>query len=130
MSPAVELIGVRVEREGRPTVDDVTLAVQRGEVVGLVGANGSGKTTLLRAALGLAALARGEARLDGNLVARLSPARRAALAARRRAGSNSRESSSHTRPAIATTVTSTRLKSSRSDTSRRSSAAISSNGNR
>jgi iron complex transport system ATP-binding protein len=80
VSPAVELIGVRVEREGRPTVDDVTLAVQRGEVVGLVGANGSGKTTLLRAALGLAALARGEARLEGNLVARLSPARRAALA--------------------------------------------------
>jgi iron complex transport system ATP-binding protein len=80
VNPILELTGVRVEMEGRPILDDVTLAIHRGEVVGLVGANGSGKTTLLRAALGLATPARGEARLDGNLVGHLSPARRAALA--------------------------------------------------
>lgn len=79
MSAALELTGVRVEMEGRPILDEVTLAIHRGEVVGLVGANGSGKTTLLRAALGLAALAGGEARLGGSLVGRLSPAARAGL---------------------------------------------------
>jgi len=34
--------------EGRALVDDVSFAVQRGEVVAIVGASGSGKTSLLR----------------------------------------------------------------------------------
>ena len=36
-----------------PVVDQATLAVASGEVVGLIGPNGAGKTTLMRAALGL-----------------------------------------------------------------------------
>lgn len=46
-------------------VDDVSLAVGPGEVVGLLGANGAGKTTVLRIALGLLAASAGEARLLG-----------------------------------------------------------------
>jgi putative ABC transport system ATP-binding protein len=34
--------------EGRALVDDVTLSVERGEVVAIVGSSGSGKTSLLR----------------------------------------------------------------------------------
>ena len=44
----IEIDGVS-KRYGRvAAVSDVTLAVERGEVVGLLGPNGSGKTTLLR----------------------------------------------------------------------------------
>lgn len=44
---------VYVARSGQPLLDDVSIQVGPGEVVGLVGANGSGKTTLMRVALGL-----------------------------------------------------------------------------
>lgn len=46
-------------------VDDVSLAVGPGEVVGLLGANGAGKTTVLRIALGLVAASAGRALLLG-----------------------------------------------------------------
>jgi len=36
------------DRRGQVVVDRVTLGVQRGAIVGLLGPNGSGKTTLLR----------------------------------------------------------------------------------
>jgi ABC-2 type transport system ATP-binding protein len=46
-------------------LDDVSLEVRSGEVVGLIGANGAGKTTLLRIMLGLERADNGEARLFG-----------------------------------------------------------------
>ena len=48
-------------------VDDVSLAVGPGEVVGLLGANGAGKTTVLRIALGLVAASAGQALQLGGL---------------------------------------------------------------
>src|SRR6184192_2497455 len=51
-------------------VDRVSLAVERGEVFGLLGPNGSGKTTLIRALCGLLPLAGGSARVLGHDVAR------------------------------------------------------------
>lgn len=36
-----------------PVVDNVTLALEPGDFLGLIGPNGSGKTTLMRAALGI-----------------------------------------------------------------------------
>ncbi len=48
-----------------------TVAVDRGEVVALVGRNGAGKTSLLRAVMGLMPRTRGEVELDGTSIVRL-----------------------------------------------------------
>jgi iron complex transport system ATP-binding protein len=46
-------------------LDDVSLAIEAGEFVGLIGPNGSGKTTLLRVLLGFLSPAQGEVCLGG-----------------------------------------------------------------
>jgi ABC-2 type transport system ATP-binding protein len=46
-------------------VDDVSLSIGPGEIVGLIGANGAGKTTLIRMLLGILAPSSGEVRLFG-----------------------------------------------------------------
>ncbi len=61
---------LRADRAGRRfgevvAVEDVTMSVRRGEVVGLLGANGAGKTTLIRMLLGLIATSTGEVALLG-----------------------------------------------------------------
>jgi len=41
-------------------VSDISLEVNRGEIVGLIGPNGAGKTTILKAIIGVTRIARGE----------------------------------------------------------------------
>ena len=50
---------------GRDTLRGVSLAVQPGELVGLIGANGAGKTTLVKCLTGIVPVTRGRARLFG-----------------------------------------------------------------
>ena len=47
-------------------VDDLSLVVQPGEVLGLVGQNGAGKTTTLRCLAGIIPPTRGRVRLGGH----------------------------------------------------------------
>jgi iron complex transport system ATP-binding protein len=49
----LSLENLSVSLGGRTIVEDVSITVGTGEVVGLIGPNGAGKTTLLRAAQGL-----------------------------------------------------------------------------
>jgi branched-chain amino acid transport system ATP-binding protein len=52
---------------------DVSLAVDRGEIVTVIGANGAGKTTLLNTISGLLHASEGELLLDTQSITRLSP---------------------------------------------------------
>jgi branched-chain amino acid transport system ATP-binding protein len=61
-------------RYGRITaIDGISLSVDEGEIVTLIGANGAGKTTTLRAISGLIRPATGTIRFRGEDITRLSP---------------------------------------------------------
>ncbi|WP_181691118.1 metal ABC transporter ATP-binding protein [Natronomonas sp. LN261] len=61
----IEVQNVSFAYSDRPVVDDVSLTVEAGEFLGLVGPNGSGKTTLLELMIGLRKPDRGSVRLFG-----------------------------------------------------------------
>lgn len=61
----------------RRALEDVSLALGRGELVCVVGPNGSGKSTLLRLCAGLLAPRAGRILLDGRALAELGPRARA-----------------------------------------------------
>ena len=54
-------------------ITDVSVDLDEGDIVALIGANGAGKTTTLRAITGLARLAAGEIVLDGRRIDGLRP---------------------------------------------------------
>ena len=64
---------------GLKAVNGVSLTVEAGAIVGLIGANGSGKSTLLDAVSGIVPLASGRLRLDHEDVADYVPHERARL---------------------------------------------------
>lgn len=77
--PRLEVRELEVSYGLRPALRGLSLTVNAGEVVGLIGPNGCGKTTLIRAVSRLVPWQRGEILLDGLPGAGLS---RAALARR------------------------------------------------
>ena len=67
-------------RDGQPRViDDVSLSIEPGSIVGILGPNGSGKTTLIKLLSGALRPTHGDVRLDGTPLSRLP---RAAVARR------------------------------------------------
>ncbi len=61
----LELKDLAVRYEGAEVVKGVSLHLEPGEIVTLIGSNGAGKSTILRAISGLKAPARGEIWFDG-----------------------------------------------------------------
>ena len=61
--PAIEIRGLRAGYDGAPVLHGVTLTVQPGETLGIVGLTGAGKTTVLKSILRLVMPAAGSVRL-------------------------------------------------------------------
>ena len=72
----VEVRNVTVRFGGQTALDDVSLTIRPGEILGLIGPNGAGKSTLIDVVSGFQAAERGEVRVDDVLVSG-PPSRRA-----------------------------------------------------
>jgi ABC-type branched-subunit amino acid transport system ATPase component/ABC-type branched-subunit amino acid transport system permease subunit len=76
---ALELRDITVRFGGVTALEDVTLSVAPGEVVGLIGPNGAGKTTLVDVATGYVKAAGGTVTLGQHVITSLPAVRRARL---------------------------------------------------
>ena len=72
-SPIVEMRNIRVSFGGVHAVDDVSIDLRPGEVVGLVGGNGAGKSTLMKVLSGAQRPDSGEIRINGEPVSIMNP---------------------------------------------------------
>ncbi len=77
--PLLELDDVSVSYGRIEAVRHVSIAVEEGELVTLIGANGAGKTTTMRAISGIRPLSAGTIRFDGQDITRM-PAHKRVLA--------------------------------------------------
>jgi ABC-2 type transport system ATP-binding protein len=76
----VEARGLSVRYGATLALDDVSLRLERGRVLAVVGANGAGKSSLFRALLGLLPVAGGEPRIFGRVPQALTPSDRSRIA--------------------------------------------------
>jgi ABC-type uncharacterized transport system ATPase subunit len=70
----LEARGLSVEQRGRRVVDDVSLQVRGGEIVGIAGVAGNGQSELIEALMGLTPVAQGTVLVEGRDVTRASVA--------------------------------------------------------
>ncbi|WP_042248968.1 LPS export ABC transporter ATP-binding protein [Paracoccus sp. PAMC 22219] len=75
----LDVRGLRKSYRNRPVIRDVSVRLQRGEVVALLGPNGSGKTTCFYCIAGLVTADAGQVLIDGQDVTRLPMFRRARM---------------------------------------------------
>ncbi|MGH2806084.1 MAG: ABC transporter permease subunit [Actinomycetota bacterium] len=78
-SPLLTVEGISVTFGGLKAVDDASLTVRTGQIVGLIGPNGAGKTTLFNAISGFVTPKAGSAKFLGTELMTLAPHARARL---------------------------------------------------
>ena len=79
MRNVLEAENVTVRFGGLVAVDDVSLELKDGQILGLIGPNGAGKSTLFNAITGFAPVASGAVRFLGQDITRMPPYRRTRL---------------------------------------------------
>ena len=77
MNNYLEAVGLEKSYHNKKVVDDVSIRVKKGEIVGLLGPNGAGKTTSFSLILGLVPHDAGKVTLDGEDITDLPMYRRA-----------------------------------------------------
>lgn len=77
--PLLEVINLSKHFGGVRALDDVSMSVQPGELIGIMGPNGSGKTTLLNNISGFLDPTRGDIKFRGKSIVDLRPDDRAGL---------------------------------------------------
>ena len=75
----LEVSGLYASYGAIPVLHDISLAIARGESVGILGHNGMGKTTLLRTLIGALRVNAGSVRFNGTDITRAAPHARAKL---------------------------------------------------
>jgi branched-chain amino acid transport system ATP-binding protein len=71
--PWLEVRDVHVAYGKVRALQGVSLSVEEGQIVSIVGANGAGKSTVLKAIVGIVPIASGEVRFHGQRLDRLAP---------------------------------------------------------
>ncbi len=79
MSRGLSVVSIAKSYDKKAVLTDVSLGVERGEVVGLLGPNGAGKTTCFYSVMGLVKPDSGRILLDGQDITGLPMYRRAVL---------------------------------------------------
>ena len=75
----LSVAAINVKIQSVPILRDLSIDIEEGEIVGLVGRNGAGKTTTMRTIMGLIKPVSGTVKVDGEDVTRLEAYRRPAL---------------------------------------------------
>lgn len=66
--PQLDIINLKAAYNDQPVLENVTLSVEKGDIVSLIGPSGSGKSTLLRVLMGLLLPKEGQVLLENNAV--------------------------------------------------------------
>ena len=74
--PVLEVEGITVRFGTHTVLDNLSMTLNRGEILGFVGPSGSGKSVLLRTVLGLTRKAAGTIRMFGEDIETVSPRRK------------------------------------------------------